>query len=139
MKEKLKRLIDQYLREAKKHKVHHIEISLPEHDGRFWIIDASLITEQPDSSDVHLAIYFSVSPYTRKGKRLVPVIDLMDSFAGYQQAVDGRFTVYYLITDNRSASISAEVTAKIQALFPTLDINQVQLSLAPMDDWAGAK
>lgn len=138
MKETLKRMIDQYLREGAKRRTHHIDISVPGHDGRFWIIDASLFTEQTGSKGQQLAIYFSVSPYSKKGRRIVPVIDLLDTFAGYEQAIDGRFTVYYQLTDNNSNAISAAVATKIQTLFPTIALKEVQLSLAPMDEWTAS-
>lgn len=134
MKEKIDQLVGQYLKQKGRRKMHHIEIDLLAHDGRFWIIDEALITGEENEGGVRLAIYWSYNPESRKGKRVAQSIDLLEPFKNYQQAVDGRHTVYYLATNNKSSFISNEVANVIQTLFPALDLSHIAISAAWDED-----
>jgi hypothetical protein len=128
LEQKIKKAVDEYKQKAGKGQVHHIDVSLPGHDGRFWIIDAALLDAAPEGSGLRLAIYFSANRQSNRGKRVVQSIEVLDLFEGYTEAGDSRYLAYYKLTDNNSSSIAREVQAKAVALFPTLDTEAVAVS-----------
>lgn len=132
LEQKIQKKAEEYLREPEKRKIHYIDILLPDHDGRFWIIDAASLGRA--TSGFRLAIYFSVNQHSKRGKRVLQSIDVLDLFEGYSEAPDGLHRTYYKVCDNAPAAIAAEITGKINALYPTLDSNQVVVKLVRPDN-----
>jgi hypothetical protein len=133
---RIESLVDEYLRESDKRKIHHLDISVPGHDGRLWIIDASVLMIAPETFEYKLAIYFSVNQHSKRGRRVVKTVEVLDLFNGYNKGGDGRQFTFCKVTDNNSSSIAAEIQSKVSALFPTLDNNEINVDLVRFENWA---
>lgn len=132
LEQKIQKRVEEYLQEPEKRKIHHIDILLPGHDGRFWIIDAASLGRA--TSGFRLALYFSVNQHSKRGKRVLQSIDVLDLFDGYEVGRDGLHLTYHKVSDNAPGAIAAEVTGKINALYPTIDSNQVVVKLVRPDN-----
>jgi hypothetical protein len=135
LKARIEKLVKEYLSEPEKQKVHHIEISVPGYEGRFWIIDAFSLMAVAEASGFQLAIYFSVNQHSRKGRRIIQTIEVQDLFEGYQEGRGGRHVSYSKVTNNDSVSIAADIVSKINAIFPTLNSEDVKVYLIRLDNW----
>lgn len=133
LKQKIQKSVDEYLRKAERRRIHHIDILIPGHDGRFWILDAAALETGTEGAGIRLAIYCSVNQHSRSGKRVLQAINVLDLFEGYEEARDGLHLTYHKVTDNAPAAISAEITEKINALYPTVDSSQIEVKLVRLD------
>ncbi len=92
--------IDNYLKETDKKRIQNISLSIPGHNGDFWIIDsmslsfnpATLTFEQLESFS--LAIYFSFSDKGKKGVFLTGRIAKSECFKDFTIRPDSRLKVY---------------------------------------------
>jgi hypothetical protein len=133
---RIETLVDEYLRESDKRKVHHLDISIPGHEGRFWIIDASVLMIATETPEYKLAIYFSVNQHSRKGRRVVQTVEVLNLFDNYNKGCDGRHVTFCKVTDNNSFTIAAEIQSKASALFPTLKNDEIKVDLVRFENWA---
>jgi hypothetical protein len=136
LKKRIESLIKEFLHEPEKHKIHRLEIRLPGHDGRFWIIDAFSLMPKPEAREFQLAIYFSINQHSKKGRQIAQTIEILDLFKDYIQCPDGRQTAFYKVTDNNGPLIAEEILNKTDALFPTLDNSDIQVHLVRRENWA---
>jgi hypothetical protein len=136
---RIESLIHEYLRESDKRKIHHLDISIPGHDGRFWIIDASVLIIGQQTPEFKLAIYFTINQHSKKGRRVVQTIEMLDLFKDYNKGHDGRNFSFSKVTDNNHFSIAAEIQSKASALFPTLDNDEIKADLIRLENWTMLK
>lgn len=133
LNQKIQKKVEEYLRKAEKQHIHHIDIVIPGHDGRFWILDAAALETGTEGTGPSLVIYCSVNQHSKRGKRVLQSIDVLGLFEGYEEARDGLHLTYHKVTDNSPAAIAAEITGKINALYPTLDSSQVEVKLVRLE------
>jgi len=94
-------LIDEYLNENAKRNIQQISISIPGHQGHFFIIDSSSL-DLRITQGFKLSIYFSFDHTNKKGQKMLEKINLTNCLEGFENSIDAKNLVYIKRTDNDS-------------------------------------
>src|SRR5262245_27972585 len=130
------KIIDLFLKEPDRKKVHHVEFLVPQQVCKLWIIDdAKMMIGEKQQQSKNMGIYFSVSKHSRKGKRIVQTIEMLDIFKGYHSFDDRRNLIYYKSVGRNSGDLLTESTRIIELLFPAIDKKDIKVNILRMDNW----
>jgi len=139
--DKLDLFISEYLNEPDKKRIQNISIFIPGHNGHFWIIDAACLsfdlatlTFKPVETFT-LAIYFSFSDRSRKGKSLIEKINKSECFKDFSIKADSRRLTYFLDKYIDKKKIINKIENITISLFPNVDYNDINVELKRLDDW----
>ena len=139
---KLDLLIIDYFKEPDKKRIQNIALNIPGYKGYFWVIEAnrlkfdrSTLTFEQVDPFFSLAIYFSFSDKTKKGKSLLCKITESKCFNDFNLRKESGILIYYKGGFFNSRDIIEEIKCIMTSIFENVDFAKIDATITRLDNW----